>query len=128
MPAGLRAEMAARRAELLGRLGRYAEALLLLEELDTDRRVQLITAMLQPLRDGDPALLLKTAREMVAWGQRNQDNLSTMAASWFIPYAYRGLGEKEKARELATLILGRAREAKHREYMAEWEQFLASLK
>jgi tetratricopeptide (TPR) repeat protein len=109
----------------------YSDALRVVDdqlEGSSEARVAVITRMLNGVRDRDePAVLLQTARDLIAWGQHIDDGMAVMAASWFIPYAYRGLGEKEKAREHASLILARAREAQHEEYIAEWEQFLASL-
>jgi hypothetical protein len=142
VPVALRVEFAQRRVDVLCRLGEraaelqpallaFSDALRLVDqelEGDSESRVEVITRMLNGVRQrGDSALHLKTARDLIAWGQHVDDGMAVMAASWFIPYAYRGLGEKEKAREHASLILARAREANHAAYIAEWEQFLASL-
>ncbi len=112
-------------------LGAFSEALRLIDDqLAGDRaaRVEAITRLLTAIRAReDAALLLKTSRDLIAWAQHVDDGMAVMAASWFIPYAYRGLGQFEQAREHAQLILARAREAQHDEYIAEWEQFLASL-
>jgi hypothetical protein len=128
VPEGLRLELVGRRLDLLARLRDEYKLRDLLAAEAPETRVQLITQLLERVRDRDaPDELLSIAREIVAWGQESGDSLSVMAASWFVPYAYRGLGEHEQAREHASVILARAREVGHAEYITEWETFLASL-
>jgi hypothetical protein len=72
-------------------------------------------------------VLLETARALVALGQGRGDNVLVMCASRWIPYAYRGLGEPERARDLAEEILAWARRMDVEVEIREWEEFLASL-
>jgi len=71
--------------------------------------------------------LLETARSFVAMGQEVGDDVMVMLASQWIPYALRGLGDKERARSHASQILAFARRHCAEEMIRECEEFLASL-
>lgn len=74
------------------------------------------------------ALLLKIAQNMMAFAQQHGEmQLVGVTAAWYLPYAYRGLGETELARSHARLILDRLDTEAQPEGAEGWREFLASL-
>lgn len=93
---------------------------------DATLRVQLGNRVLRALVDSAHwALLLETARFFVAYGRQKNDCLVAMEGSWWVPHAYRGLGEVAKARDHARVIHEAMKRVSRPDAVLEWAQFLA---
>lgn len=127
-----------RRAALYSSLGVYDESLarfqsamkLAFHEVQDPLEVQVVVKKtLDTICEWQKwALLLKIARNMMTFAQQHAAmQLVGVTAAWYLPYAYRGLGETELAREHATAILERL-EGHHAEAgSAGWREFLQTL-
>lgn len=73
------------------------------------------------------ALLHKIATNLMTFSQQQSMPLVGVTAAWYLPYAYRGLGETEKAREHAEAILDRLDGTESAEGATGWHDFLDSL-
>ena len=69
-------------------------------------------------------LLLKTGKQLCSLAQNRSFRLATMEAGYHMPYAYLGVGEVQRAREYAGVILERMRELDCREEIEHWTEFI----
>ena len=99
------------------------------EEADDEPTAQGVVRTTMEMIRGwqDWARLEATGRGIVALGYQRNSKLMVMEAGWHMPYAYRGLGRVDEARDYADTILGRMRELGAEEAIAEWTAFLDSL-
>jgi len=67
--------------------------------------------LLNTLREWeDWNLLLETGKQLCSVAQQRGFRVATLEAGYHMPYAYRGIGDGQRAREYAIAILQRARE------------------
>lgn len=72
-------------------------------------------------------LLYDIGTNLVAFGQQHDNKLVSMEAGLHMPFAHRGLGNIEKAREYAEVILSRVQEVGAVDQVKDWTEFLKSL-
>lgn len=72
-------------------------------------------------------LLHTIATNMVSFAQQQNMPLVSLTAAWYLPYAYRGLGETEKAREHANAIIERLEQSDSDDGIEGWREFVDSL-
>jgi hypothetical protein len=76
---------------------------------------------------GEWKLLHTISTNMINFAQQQNMPLVSVTAAWYLPYAFRGLGQIEKAREHAQAILERLEQSDSDDGVDGWREFLASL-
>ena len=72
-------------------------------------------------------LLHTISTNMMQFAQQQNMPLVGVTAAWYLPYAYRGLGQMDQARQHANEILKRLEESESSDGIEGWREFLKSL-
>ncbi len=126
-----------RRASLYSSLGlqeeslsRYQSAMkLAFHEVQDPIEVQsVVKKTLDAICEWEEWKLLHTiSTNMMQFAQQQNMPLVGVTAAWYLPYAYRGLGQMDQARQHANEILKRLEESESSDGIEGWREFLKSL-
>lgn len=111
-------------------LGRFQSALkLAFHEVQDPIEVQSVAKKtLDAICEWEEWKLLRTiSQNMMLFGQQQNMPVVAMTAAWYMPYALRGLGEIEEARQHAQEILTRLEQSDSEDGIEGWREFLVTL-
>ena len=111
-------------------LRRFSAAMkIAFEQVQEDSEVCTVyRQLLETIRNWkDWKLLLETAKRLCILAGEKGFRLAALEASYHMPFAYQGIGERQQAREYAMAILQRAREVECQGEIDAWTEFIREL-
>lgn len=126
-----------RRASVYSSLGKQEESLarfqsamkLAFHEVQDPMEVQsVVKKMLDAICEWEEwKLLHKIATNLMTFSQQQNMSGVGLIAAWYMPYAFRGLGQIDDARQHAQAIVERLEASDSLDGVAEWREFIDSL-
>ncbi len=126
-----------RRASVYSSLGKQEESLarfqsamkLAFHEVQDPMEVQsVVKKMLDAICEWEEwELLHKIATNLMTFSQQQNMSGVGLIAAWYMPYAFRGLGQIDDARQHAQAIVERLEASDSLDGVAEWREFIDSL-